>query len=173
MKKNLLVFTACICLMVCVSSWLGHSGSCALCNSCPYHEPCIISLATGDIIPLTFYDPHPFRAGDLAEEQTDGYSSLIYYPSFSGWRDTNSRETIGNVQAASAAPLRRALCPSCRKKLKVYSETRFVLADLRKVENPVFYPLEDGAEVDFRCYKITVTLEPEENTFSISVQGTI
>lgn len=173
MKKKHLIFTACLLLIVCVYNWLDNSGSCALCNSCSYHEPCIISLAAGDIIPLTVYDPHPFRAGELAEEQTDGYSSLIHYLSFSGWRDTNSRKTIGKIQAARATPLQRAFCRSCRKKLNEFSQTGFVLADLQNPIAPIFFALENETTLTLRCYEIAVTTKTEENTYCILVQGTL
>ncbi len=173
MKKNLPIFTACLLLIVCVYNWLDNSESCALCNSCSYHEPCIISLATGDIIPLTVYDPHPFRAGELAEEQTDGYLSIIHYPGFSGCRDTNSQKTIGKVQAASVTPLRRAFCHPCHKELSKFSQIGFALIDIHDPTQPSFYPLEDGTEIFFRCYEIAMALESEANSYRITVQGTL
>ncbi len=167
------IFALSVCFTIVLSAYnrWGYKGNCVLCNSCPYHEPCIISLSTGNIIPLTVYDPHPFSAGELAEEQTDGYASLIHQPGFSGYRDTNSRKIIGKVHAGNADPLRRAFCCSCRKVLAGFSQIGFVIADLQRPNTPAFFPLKAGMTLTLRCYEVAVTLGEKENTYCISVQG--
>lgn len=172
-RAAILVILLCLILTVCIHNQWGYRGNCVLCNARPYHEPCVISLATGDVIPLTVYDSDPFLVGELAEEQTDGYSSLYHYTGFAGYRDTNSRKTIGRIHASSAEPFWRVFCYSCRKELSAYSEIGFALADLKNPKEKNLHPLESGSTLTFRCYEIKIVSETGSNIFNISVQGTL
>ncbi len=173
MKKKTYIIIVFLLLALFIQKQWSHSKHCSLCNSLPYHEPCIISLASGDIIPMSVYDSHPSVLGELADEQTSGYSSIVQYSNYLGYRDTNIHHTICKVQIQSANPHWRSFCRSCREQLSNYSQTGFVMADLQKPQMPEFYPLESESSITLRCYFISTIFDPMENEFQISIQGTL
>ena len=63
-------------------------------------------------------------------------------------------------------------CSTCRELLKAYAHGGFVLADLRDLETPTIYPVEEGTEFEVRCYTVVIT-ETDKGELDISVVGSI
>ena len=59
---------------------------CSLCAGLPCHAPCIINLSTGEMLELAVYEPHPFIAGELAEEQQSETFSFVRGAGVEGYK---------------------------------------------------------------------------------------
>ena len=62
MKKYMIPAIAVILIFICMITLLPapNPKRCAICDSIPYHAPCLVNLATGEVGELTVYEPHPF-----------------------------------------------------------------------------------------------------------------
>lgn len=166
-KRSILFSAVGFLLILFTQNRLCYIENCSLCNSYPYHEPCIINLSSGDVIPLTVYDPHPHIPGALSENPSSGYCAIVHYPGFSGYQDTNARRIVGYISIEDADPCRKTFCHSCRKKLYQYAQVGFVIADLQKPESPVFFPFTNGRTFVLRCYEITITLDFLKHSYTV------
>ncbi len=144
---------------------------CRLCESVPYHAPCLVDLATGEVGELTVYYPHPFTAGELSDDQPDGTFCLMSVCGQMGYIDRNNWIMHISVPQIQNEYEEKYFCNTCRELLMPYSQTGFVLADLKEPSTPKLYSLSEGA-FELRCYVVNIRT-CEDNETEIDVTGTL
>ena len=85
---------------------------CSLCAGLPCHAPCIINLSTGEMLELAVYEPHPFIAGELAEEQQSETFSFVRGAGVEGYRLSGESITITIPMVADAME-EKHFCNTC------------------------------------------------------------
>lgn len=143
----------------------------------PRHAPCLIDLDTGHVGEMQIFDGDRQRAGELAAEQQWGvfhYGScgphtVMAVDKDSGWAHItvsriNERPWLYNSY--------KVLCEDDRKaiyELVKDNQSRWILADLYHVGEPIYYVLEPG-EYDIRGYHLVVTKsELQESEYTIEM----
>lgn len=171
MKK---VVILCIALLVTLSAcWTNQNRGpekCSLCDNLSCHAPCIINLSTGEILELGVYEPHPFTAGELAEEQRTGYFSFIQGAGISGHKLGGKSVTV-TIPTESEGLNRQYFCTACLDLLTDYANQRYVLADLKDPKNPIIYSLYENTSFSFRCYDISVQKGGNDKVFVVTIIG--
>ena len=173
MKKAIIL---CIALLVTLSAcWTNQNRGpekCSLCDNLSCHAPCIINLSTGEILELSVYEPHPFTAGELAEEQRTGYFSFIQGAGISGHKLGGKSVTV-TIPTESEGLNRQYFCTACLDLLTDYANQRYVLADLKDPKNPIIYSLYENTSFSFRCYDISVQKNGNTKEFVVAIIGTL
>lgn len=146
---------------------------CSLCDSAPYHAPCILDTSTGGITELTVYDPHPVKVAELAEIQSGGYFGLSMANGLLVVRNPDAHETSVGVPICRGRMDISLFCKSCRELLASVSEYEYVLLDLYDPEAPRAYPVRDGAVWEMRCYTVSVTQNEPVEEHAIVVRGNL
>lgn len=166
----------CIALLVmlsaCGTNRIQEPEICALCDNLPCHAPCIINLSTGEKLELSVYEPHPFTAGELAEEQRGGYFSFIRGAGAEGHKLGGESVTI-KIPVKADGLDQQYFCNQCRELLADYKTCGYVLVDLKDTENPVAYEINADLKAAFRCYEISVQEIKEDGKYEISIIGTL
>lgn len=173
MKKTVIL---CIALLVTLSAcWANQNRDpekCSLCDNLSCHAPCIINLSTGEILELSVYEPHPFTAGELAEEQRTGYFSFIQGAGIAGHKLGGKSVTV-TIPTESEGLNRQYFCTACLDLLAGYANQGYVLADLKNPKNPIIYSICKGSSFSFRCYDISVQKSSDTEGFVVTIIGTL
>lgn len=149
MKKYIMPACATILILICMMTILPapEPEQCALCDSLPYHAPCLVNLATGEVGELTVYEPHPFKAGELWEYQQGGTFSFLTVAGITGYRDTARWEAHVTVPRDRNKFEEKHFCYSCRDLIKPFSQTGYVLADLHLPSEPEIYFIQGNIAI--------------------------
>lgn len=131
---------------------------CAICDSIPYHAPCLINLATGEVGELVVYNPHPFKTGELNSCQQGGTFSFLHVAGLNGYRDTESWETHITIPVNENKFEKKFFCNSCRDKIQSFADFGYLLLDLQTPKSFSILPLASGDTHSIRCYQIEVKL---------------
>ena len=145
---------------------------CSLCDNLSCHAPCIINLSTGEILELSVYEPHPFTAGELAEEQRTGYFSFIQGAGISGHKLGGKSVTV-TIPTGSEGLIRQHFCTACLDMLADYANQAYILADLKNPKNPIIYSLYENHAFSFRCYDISIQKHRDAEEFVVTIIGTL
>ncbi len=145
---------------------------CSLCAGLPYHAPCIINLSTGEMLELAVYEPHPFIAGELAEEQQCETFSFVRGAGVEGYK-LSAESIIIKVPMNTGKMEEEYFCNSCRERLADCKNQGYALLDLKDSKNPVVHKIDTDAQVSFRCYSISVRENKENGKFAITIIGTL
>lgn len=169
MRKTII---ACAVLLVllsaCTIGSVPEPERCALCDGLARHAPCIINLNTGEKLELDIYEPHPFLVGEIAEEQRGGYFSFVRGAGVEGYKLGAESVTI-TIPVKADTLDQRHFCNACRELLNGFEKDGYVLADLKNIDQPVLYSIEDGTSFSVRCYDVTVKILSEENKYEINI----
>ena len=173
MKKTV---TLCLVLLVimsaCGKDYIQEPEICALCDNLPCHAPCIINLSTGEKLELSVYEPHPFTAGELAEEQRGGYFSFIRGAGVKGHKLGGESVTV-TIPMESEGLNQQHFCKACRERLVDYANQGFVLVDLMDPETPIVYGIYAHTSYSFRCYNISAHEHKDTKKIEILIIGTL
>ena len=172
MKKLMIVCIAILALLSCCANAIPEPERCSLCAGLPCHGPCIINLSTGEMLELAVYEPHPFIAGELAEEQQCETFSFMRGAGIEGYKLSGESITITIPMVADTME-EKHFCNSCRERLACCAAQEFALVDLKDISNPIIYAIDINLEVSFRCYKIIVNEAKEGEKYEISIIGTL
>lgn len=145
---------------------------CSLCAGLPCHAPCIINLSTGEMLELAVYEPHPFIAGELAEEQQSETFSFMRGAGVEGYK-LSAESIIIKVPMNADKMEDKLFCNSCRERLGDCRDRGYALLDLKDAKNPVPHKIDADTQVSFRCYSISVRESQEDGTFEITIIGTL
>lgn len=173
MKKAVIL---CIALLVTLSAcWTNQNqepDKCSLCDNLSCHAPCIVNLSTGEILELSVYEPHPFTAGALAEEQRTGYFAFIQGAGVSGHKLGGKSVTV-TIPTEAGGLIRQHFCTACLDLLADYANRGYVLADLKDPKNPIIYSLSESTSFSFRCYDISIQEHKDAKEFVVTIIGTL
>ncbi len=173
-KKNcILLFLAVVLPMTAVGAWnYQKTTPCPICSGLRCHAPCLINLYTGEIGEIALYDPNPFKTGELAQVQRDGYFSFFFAAGIPGVKI--ARPWTANMDVpANSKPMRKFLyCQKCRKLLEPVTREGYALLDLYDRAAPVVLPLRGGVEYKLRCYHVTILANEADRTYHLKVEGT-
>lgn len=161
MKKYMIPAIAVILIFICMITILPapEPNYCAICDSIPYHAPCLVNLATGEVGELTVYEPHPFQAGEIWEYQQGGTFSFLTVAGITGYRDTARWEAHISIPVEQNEYEEQYFCFSCRDLLRPYSNTGFILVNLQVPSEPDLYFIQKNSEITVGCYKISISQE--------------
>lgn len=143
---------------------------CSMCDDLPRHALCIIKLSTGEKLELDVYEPHPFRVGEIADEQPGGYFSFIRGAGIDGYK-VGAECVVVEVPVKSEKMDQQYFCNACRDQLASNTKSGYVLADLKKPDEPVVYPIDISTSFSVRCYSVSVQENIEKNKFEITITG--
>lgn len=121
---------------------------------------------------LSVYEPHPFTAGELAEEQRGGYFSFIRGAGVEGHK-LGGESVIVTVPMKSKGMNEQNFCKACREWLTGYANQGYVVADLKDPEAPIIYKIYANASFSFRCYDISIQEQKDAEKFEITIVGTL
>lgn len=174
MKKYVIPIIAVILILILARAILPapEPDPCAICDAIPYHAPCLVNLATGEVGELTVYEPHPFKAGELWEYQQGGTFSFLTVAGITGYRDTARWEAHISIPMKQNEYEEKYFCKSCRDKLQPFSQTGFVLVDLRLPSEPEIYYIQNNSKIELENYLIHMERN-ESNQYEVTVIGTI
>ena len=142
---------------------------CTMCTGPSQHAICIINLSTGEKVELNVYEPHPFLAGEIADEQTGGYFGFIHSAGVEGYKIA-AEFIVAAIPIKSERIKQQYFCSSCRKRLEDSENNGYVLVDLLNPKDPVVFPIHHDTAFSVRCYSVAVQ-EGEDNTYKITVTG--
>lgn len=158
-------------ILIFVTQSTSNPKRCAICDSIPYHAPCLVNLKTGEVGELAVYEPHPFKSGELNEYQQGGTFSFMNIAGATGYRDGMNYELQITIPANENEYGEKFFCASCRKLISGHTEYGFLLIDLKIPDNPVPLSLVPDSRQSVRCYEIQVW--ENANGIEIVVQGTL
>ena len=158
-------------LAACSAESVPEPERCSLCDDLSRHAPCIINLNTGEKLELEIYEPHPFRVGEIAEEQRGGYFSFVRGAGVEGYKLGAESVTI-TVPTKADKLDQKHFCVSCRALLNECKSSSYVIVDLKDTKNPLLYTIENGSFFSIRCYDILITLLEDDNRYEILIVGT-
>ena len=138
-QKHLLI-SFCVAVVIIVLTACGSSTShCYLCEGIPHDEPCVVNLATGDIVVLSVGG-----YGHAALSITGGISVT----------GENGELCSAIIPSASEEMNPRFFCDDCLPILEATPNTGYVLADLSDLSNIKLYSIKDTT---IRNYNISVS----------------
>lgn len=172
MKKLMIVCIVILALLSACANAIPEPEQCSLCTSLPRHAPCIINLSTGELLELAVYEPHPFIAGELAEEQQRETFSFVRGAGVDGYRLSGESITITIPMVADVME-EKHFCNTCRERLEDCASQGYALVDLKDISNPIIYAIGIDLEVSFRCYNIFVNEAKAGEKYEISIIGTL
>ena len=171
-KTVILCIALLIALSACEKNQNQEPAICSLCDNPPCHAPCIVNLSTGEKLELSVYEPHPFTAGELAEEQRTGYFSFIQGADIAGHKLGGESITV-TVPTKSRGLHQQYFCSTCRERLSDYANHGHILADLKDPQNPIIFDLYENTSFSFRCYDISVQKSSDAKGFVVTIIGTL
>ena len=148
------------------------SEDCVVCGYIKCHAPCILNLATGEIDELQLYMPHDQIVGEIAAEQTGGTFAFMSAAGVYGTRHTDPWYIELEIPMVGNSKKTSNFCDKCLLLLEDY-KYGFVLLDIFDLENPVVYRIEAGASYEMRCYKIGISLNSEDESYILRLNGTL
>ena len=173
MKKAVIL---CIALLVTLSACCTNQNrepdKCSLCDNLSCHAPCIVNLSTGEILELSVYEPHPFTAGALAEEQRTGYFAFIQGAGISGHKLGGKSVTV-TIPPESKGLSRQYFCTTWLDLLADYANHGYVLADLKNPKKPIIYSICEDSSFSFRCYDVSIQKHKDAEEFVVTIIGTL
>lgn len=144
---------------------------CSLCDSFPRHAPCILKLGTGELVELAIYDPHPYKVGEIADEQPGGYFSFVCGAGLDG--DMVAAEYLtATIPIESESMNKEYFCNNCRRLLDDYKRCGYVLVDLKDTRAPILYSIEEGTSFSLRCYEVEIGKNEENDKYELMIRGT-
>lgn len=147
-----------------------HNPRCYICESMPYHAPCLIDLSTGHILELSVYDNDPITQGKLAKDQTTGHVSFTMSGGMLAITDAgNSAQTT--IPTDPRTMNVNLFCHACQQAIHSIPNNGIVLADLYELEHIRYYIIEVGAEYSFRDYTIKIEQRDDTSELIIMVYG--
>ena len=171
MKKYIIPIVAVILILVCLICLLPapEPERCAICDSIPYHAPCLVNLATGEVGELTVYEPHPFKVAELNEYQQGGTFSFLYIAGLHGYSDTANWETHITIPTNENEYEEKFFCKSCREKITDRIESGYLLLDLGTPKSFSIIPMSSDEIFNLRCYEIHT--KQKDSNIEIIVYG--
>ncbi len=142
---------------------------CRICESIPYHAPCLIDLATGEVVELAVYDSDPNIPGELSDIQQSGVLSITSICGHMAYADKNNWVMHISISKNQNEYEEQYFCRSCRELIAPFSYTGFVLADLKEPMTPKLYPITETT-YSIRCYSISISSTPDSG-FEITNTG--
>lgn len=124
------------------------------------------------MLELAVYEPHPFIAGELAEEQQSETFSFVRGAGVEGYRLSGESITITIPMVADAIE-EKLFCNSCRERLASCAPQGYALVDLKDITHPIAYAINTDLEVSFRCYNIFVNEAKAGEKYEINIIGTL
>ena len=143
---------------------------CSLCADLPRHALCIINLSTGEKLELDLYEPHPFLAGEIAEEQPGGYFSFIRGAGIEEYK-VGAEYIVVSVPVKSEKMDQQLFCNDCRDRLAVNENNGYALVDLYEPSEPSVYPINISTSFSVRCYSTSVQENTEEDKYEVTIVG--
>lgn len=171
MKKLIIVCIAIIALLTAYANEIPEPEQCSLCAGTPCHAPCIINLSTGEILELAVYEPHPFIAGELAEEQQSETFSFVRGAGIEGYK-LSAESIIIKVPMNADKMEDKHFCKLCRERLASCAAQGYALVDLKDTINPVIYTISTDLKVSLRCYRVSVRETKAGRKYEIIIIGT-
>ena len=148
-------YLAVVMLVICaVATLLVGKRTCSLCNSPNYSTPCLIDLATGDILELSLVGPS-------TSNSTSGPTPAETFSFIRFGNVTGTRQTPDKIELKIPAEEKvetPALCRMCLKLLPQGYDGRYVLADL---ESRDLLPIINTARYTIYGYQIIVAQSNE------------
>lgn len=152
-RKHFMALLSLVIVMVCTACSNSHASHCYLCEGIPYDEPCIVSLATGDIAVLS-----TGGYGHASLSNTGGVSVI-------GYNGESCRATLPIMGEALNPDL---FCDDCKTLIDTTQNNGYVLADLHDLTDIQLYPIETGASYAIRTYDVTIT-DTQDSKLNIEV----
>ncbi len=173
MKKYVFIMIPAILILICLIIVMPalDPARCRLCESIPYHAPCLIDLATGEVGELAVYDSDPNIPGKLSDVQQSGILSITSICGHMGYADKNNWTMHISIPKNQNEYEEKHFCRSCREQIEPFSHTGFVLADLKDPSAPKLFPLSANS-FDLRCYQIDIKTDGDGKN-QITVIGTL
>ena len=140
---------------------------CAICDSIPYHAPCLVNLATGEVGELEVYDPHPFKTAELNSFQRGGTFSFLYVAGLNGYRDTVKWEAHITIPTNDNEYEEKFFCKSCRDRIRDYTDIGYLLLDLQIPKSFSILLLNSDIIQDIRCYQIITKTMLDETEITV------
>ena len=172
MKKMMSMCIAILVLLSACANEIPEPEQCSLCAGLPCHAPCIINLSTGEMLELAVYEPHPFIAGELAEEQQSETFSFVRGAGVEGYK-LSAESIIIKVPMNADEMEEKHFCNSCRDRLASCAPRGYALVDLKDTNNPVIYTIVADLRIPLRCYNIFVHEGKESGKYTINIIGTL
>lgn len=145
---------------------------CAICTGLKRHAPCLLNLSTGKILELELYEPHPYKVGEIADQQNNSTFSYIRFAGIRGTKITNPWEISIKIPPKGDRIQRKYYCQDCRKMLSKNNQG-YVILDLYTPSNPTVLPIHDGAEYSIRCYSLSIKMDKESQQYEANIVGTL
>ena len=164
MKKIIPPITTVILILISVISILPapEPNHCGICDSIPFHAPCLVNLATGEVGELEVYAPHPFKVAELNDYQPGGTFSLLYIAGLNGYRDTANWEIHITVPKNENEYKEKYFCKSCRNIIQNHSENGYLLLDMLTPECFTMLTLESDKAQTIRFYEVQTNVQSSE-----------
>lgn len=159
-----------IVLIVCSMESIQEPDRCSMCADLSRHAPCIINLNTGEKLELDIYEPHPFLVGEIAEEQSGGYFSIIKGAGADGYR-IGAEYIVISIPVKSEKMNQHLFCNACRKLLANERENGYILADLKNPEEPIVYSVNVATSFSIRCYSVLIQEKMDNKEYQIIITG--
>lgn len=144
---------------------------CALCGGRRYHAPCLVNLSTGEVGELQVYTPHPYLAGEIAEEQRTGTFNFLYCAKIMAVCDTSNHICRTDLPFDMEPMAAEWFCRDCRALLPVICTEGYVLADLYDLDHIQVYAISDGESYTIRDYTVTMSKREKSEKLEIEVAG--
>lgn len=147
--------------------------NCALCGGSRRHAPCLIDLSTGEVGELRVYTPHPYLAGEIADEQQTGTLDFFYCAGIMTTCDTNDHICRAYLPAETEPMASEQFCQDCRALVSGICTEGYVLADLHDLDDIQVYAIADGKSYIIRDYTVTVSGNENAEQLKVEVVGHI
>ena len=145
---------------------------CALCHGAPLHAPALLNIETGDLTELRIYEPHPHKAGELAENQQGGYMGISMNGGVYFTYDPDAQIARTTIPLDQARLHKSEFCQDCRK-LLADSKQKYVIVDVYDQENISVYDIVEGICCEMRCYTVSAAISGDKTEVTITVKGTL
>lgn len=171
MKKVAIIWVVILVVLKgCSTDPIPEPEQCSMCAGLSRHALCIINLSTGEKLELDIYEPHPFLAGEIAEEQLGGYFSFIRGAGIEGYK-VGAEYVVVTVPVKSERMDQQYFCNACRERLGSNTKSGYVLTDLKEPDEPVVYPINTSNSFSVRCYNVSVLENAEKDKYEITITG--
>ena len=130
--------------------------ACSLCDQELREGPCLLNRSTGDI-------------GKLVGTTVPGKFQFVGCLGATGGWDSDTQTAQVTVPDEKEGLNLACFCRSCRFRIFNGQGYTFVLLDLSDPEQPVIYPLEDGAVYTIQGWSVSVQVDQDGNEFQLNV----
>lgn len=130
--------------------------ACVLCDlEIPYHGPCLVNLATGDVVELRVYDPILSLSGQINLEES-GTIELWTEKGVTLLRDTTNKTCTAHLNESNGRIDGTHFCYQCRGLISAVSTTGYVIADVYDSANITIYPVQTKENYTIRDYSVEI-----------------